>query len=691
MKHIISLSYSSYGTSGDEIYDFDGEEIRISQYNLGFNFELAASLIKEYDGRVDAFSLNGIPPIINSKEITFMHPEIQKLASYAKVTPLFDGSLIKKTYLPWALRKFHYKNPKFFASKKISIYSGAFNYSLLDDLTSFGSKIKLGDPYFYLGVPKLLRSKAQLTRFAKFLTPVFKKMKIKHSKLGRFTDLPNSFKPFLYSDYFMGNASTFHLLDLSHLEGKTVIVDFLSASLEEKFKAVGVENCLVCMPKLMEHEHLSFSLIEALIYSCYSDDDRLTDQIIIGWMESRERKDELVHLIDLKKCNREKNRDSLLESKTEGTTKFAFIVHPLSKKHLFRHPLLKPLLPISRPLLPIAEEVISAFPGFYWGKMKGIRSEKNGREVEGLIYMMTETPKKLMEKDVDKVYRRLIRFCYQAHDKGAKIIGLGAYTKIVGDAGVSVNERSPIPVTTGNSLSACATLWAAKFALERLNLVDKVDGRYKGRVMVVGATGSIGAVSAKILAQNWDEIVLVAPRAYKILELKEEIEEIDSEVKIHVSTDPDDYSSSCDLIITTTSAQGKKILDIDKVKSGAIICDVSRPFDISEEDALSRPDVMVIASGEVMLPGPVDFKVDLGLEGNIVYACLAETALLAMDGTFESFTLSRVISYEKVLEIDRMASEHGVKLSCIMGHNGFIGDDEFDLCREHVKRKLEVK
>lgn len=677
MKHIISLSYSSYGSNGDEIYDFEGHKVRVSQYNLGFNFDLAASLIKEFDGRVDAFSLNGIPPIIHSKNISFNHPEIQKLCAMAKVTPVFDGSMLKKTYLPWALRQFYYKNPKFFNSKKMSIYSGAFNYHLLDDLESFGSTFKLGDPYFYMGAPKILHSRSQLERFIKILAPMFKRMKIKKSKLGGFAHVPKSFATFFLSDTFMGNESTFKLLNLDHLKNKTVIVDFLSPELRKSFERVGVKECLVCMPSLLDHGHLSFSLIESLLFTCISKDARLTELTIIQWME---KKSDLIKLVEFDRC---------AQADDGEPTKFAFIVHPLSKKHLFRHPLLRPLIPISRPLLPIVEEVFSTFPGFYWGKMRGIRSVKNGREVEGLIYTMTETPKKLMEKDVDKVYRRLIRFCHQAAEEGAKIIGLGAYTKIVGDAGVSVNEQSPIPVTTGNSLSACATLWAAKFALDRLGLVEHRDGRYQGRVMVVGATGSIGAVSAKILAQSWREVVLVAPRAYKVLELKEEIEAIDSEVIVHASTNPDAYSSSCDLIITTTSAQGKKILDIEEVKPGAIICDVSRPFDISEEDALSRPDVMVIASGEVMLPGPVNFKVDLGLEGNIVYACLAETALLAMEGKFESFTLSRSISYEKVLEIDRMALEHGVQLSCIMGHNGFIGDDEFDLCREHALKKLE--
>ena len=84
-------------------------------------------------------------------------------------------------------------------------------------------------------------------------------------------------------------------------------------------------------------------------------------------------------------------------------------------------------------------------------------------------------------------------------------MGLGAFTKIVGDAGVTVNKHSPIPVTTGNSLSAAATLWAAKYAVNKMNLVEKNQSQYNGTVMIVGATGSIGKVNSKVLCQTGRE------------------------------------------------------------------------------------------------------------------------------------------------------------------------------------------
>jgi hypothetical protein len=53
-------------------------------------------------------------------------------------------------------------------------------------------------------------------------------------------------------------------------------------------------------------------------------------------------------------------------------------------------------------------------------------------------------------------------------------MGLGAFTKVVGDAGVTVARRASMPITTGNSYSASGALWAAADAMRRMGLV-KLD------------------------------------------------------------------------------------------------------------------------------------------------------------------------------------------------------------------------
>jgi predicted amino acid dehydrogenase len=286
----------------------------------------------------------------------------------------------------------------------------------------------------------------------------------------------------------------------------------------------------------------------------------------------------------------------------------------------------------------------------------------------------------------DYLYDRLIQYTKAAQKRGAAIAGLGAYTKVAGDAGVTVAKHSPIPVTNGNSYSASTTLWAAHVMMDKIG-INSLDPRNRGdrrkaKAMVIGATGSIGRVSSLLVSLVVDELVLVAQRPDKLLELREEIQKMNPRIKVLVTTQANTELASTDLIVTSTSNTKGSVLDVSKVKPGAVICDCSRPLDITAAEAASRPDVMVIQSGEVELPGNVQISCDIGLPKPTVYACLAETILLAMDGRFENFSLSKTLSMRKVKEIYQIGVKHGAELSAIQGHEGVVTDDQILRCRE---------
>jgi predicted amino acid dehydrogenase len=272
-----------------------------------------------------------------------------------------------------------------------------------------------------------------------------------------------------------------------------------------------------------------------------------------------------------------------------------------------------------------------------------------------------------------------------ARKLGAQIMGLGAFTKVVGDAGVTVARRAPLPITTGNSYSASGALWAAHDAVERLGLLKMERGkRVKGKAMVVGATGAIGAACARLLARTAEELHLVSPEAAKLLVLKKSIQEDSPGVKLVLASyaDSDRSIGDMDMIVTATSGAGKKILDITRVKPGCVITDVARPLDLPAEEVAKRPDVLVIESGEVALPGDVHMK-SIGFEErNVVYACLAETIVLTLESRFENFTIGRNLEWEKVHEIYKMGLKHGMRLAAISGVNGVYTDDDISRVRE---------
>lgn len=362
-----------------------------------------------------------------------------------------------------------------------------------------------------------------------------------------------------------------------------------------------------------------------------------------------------------------KNLPSLPE--TAEINRFAFVVHPLDAGFIHQHPRFRwtRYLPDS-----LVEWAGAYVPPIFIGKIKGARSPLTGQRVEGYLYSLGATPRQMMRHTPRFTYRRLKMAARMAEKKGAKIIGLGAFTSVIGDAGITVARESRIGVTSGNSLTVAATLECARQAVVRMGS----DDLSRGRAMVIGATGSIGSICARLLAQAIPDIVLVSLDPKRLEALREQIREETPGARVSVAVRADETIGGCDLVVTATSAFGQRVLDITRCKPGAVICDVARPPDVSAAEAELRPDVLVIESGEVIIPGEVDYGYDIGLPPGIAYACLGETALLAMEGRFEDYTVGREISFERVKEIHALAQKHGFRLAGLRSFGAYVTEQE---------------
>jgi predicted amino acid dehydrogenase len=339
-----------------------------------------------------------------------------------------------------------------------------------------------------------------------------------------------------------------------------------------------------------------------------------------------------------------------------SANRFAFVLHPLTIDYLAHHPRYRWTRHLPRSFV---EASAAHMPASRVGYVAGGLSPATGQSIDGLIYALGATPRQMLTRPPEFTYRRLDRAVRDAAEHGARIVGLGAFTKVVGDAGITVAQRAPIPVTTGNSLTIAATLETAKLTARRMGWPDLTHAR----AMVVGATGAIGSVCSRLLAAAVHDVVLVSIEPERLVALKEKILAETPAARVEVDTTTARHVGDCDLIVTATSAFGQRVLDVSQCKPGAVILDVALPPDISAEEAATRPDVVVVESGEVLIPGPVDFSFNIGLPPGVAYACLAEAALLAMEGRFESFTLGRDVAPAKVKEIYRLFRKHGFQIA----------------------------
>lgn len=349
-------------------------------------------------------------------------------------------------------------------------------------------------------------------------------------------------------------------------------------------------------------------------------------------------------------------------------SRFAFILHPLTVDYLGNHPRYRWTRSLPRQWVEVAAAYM---PGRLVGTVKGGRSKATGRPVDGLIYALGATPRQMLTRSPEFTYSRLNAAVQDAADHGARIVGLGAFTKVVGDAGVTVAKRAPIPVTTGNSLTIAATLETAKLTAKRMGWRDLA----KGRAMIVGATGAIGSVCSRLLAAAVKDVVLVSIEPERLAALKEKILEETPGAKVEVDLTTNRRVGECDLIVTATSAFGQRVLDVSQCKPGAVILDVALPPDISAEEAATRPDVLIVESGEVVLPGPARFSFDIGLPQGVAYACLAEAALLTMEERYECFTLGRDVPPARVKEIYRLFRKHGLQIAPLRTFGELLTDE----------------
>lgn len=356
--------------------------------------------------------------------------------------------------------------------------------------------------------------------------------------------------------------------------------------------------------------------------------------------------------------------------------KFAFIIHPLSLQDM------EHLSPLMR-YIPgaLIEACLKRKHPFKVSHITGIKSPV--AEAEGWFIGCPLTARQMMELPEDFVLERIIQCGEVAQELGAKIIGLGAFTSIVGDAGITVAKNLDIAVTSGNSYTVATAVQGTKQAAQLMGK-DLKDCR----AVVIGATGSVGAASVRLLAQEVRHITLVARHRTPLEELAQELISQDH-CEVAISQEIHSALREADIVITVTSALDF-LIEPEDLKPGAVVCDVARPRNVSREVSAKRNDVLVIEGGLINVPGNVDFHFDFGFPPHTSYACMAETMILALDGRYENFSLGRALDVNKVKLISQLADKHGFKMAGFRNFERAVTNEHIEEVRHNAQLALAV-
>ena len=330
-------------------------------------------------------------------------------------------------------------------------------------------------------------------------------------------------------------------------------------------------------------------------------------------------------------------------------------------------------------------------------------------------YLVTRQAPHLRKEIRDKI-QDAVTLAKELGDENipVSIVGLGAYTSIATQNGLSINDYE-MPVTTGNAYTTALSILGILEAARRTGL-----DLTRARVAVVGASGNIGLVVAQILAPRVGHLKLIGrDRERGVLRLRfargeclKEVIKAVAELRAEganlsalgqtarridtVLADAPRYRDAiqagtlsdanvreleallpagaaieieagltelkdCDIVAVATSSPDRNLIRPEMVKRGAIVCCTSVPTNLSAEFETRQSEFVAFDGGLARLPDGSELHfVGMPADG-LAYGCLSETLVLGFDGQNHSFAKG-VLTSSHVCQVMDMAQTHGFRL-----------------------------
>lgn len=267
MKRIVSVSIGSSERDHAAELELMGQQVRVERIGTDGDIDKAIALIRELDGKVDAFGMGGIDLYVWAGGRRYELRDAKRIARAAGRTPIVDGSGLKNslerrivTYLE---DNMHIRWPE----RKVLLVSAVDRFGMAEELAKTGCDLIIGDLMFVLGLPVPLRSLGTFVRVARLLAPIVVQLPI--SVLYPTGEKQTATKPKFQKYYQWADviAGDFHFIRRhmpDDLTGKTVITQTITKKDVDELKRRGVRLLVTSTPEL-NGRSFATNVIEALL------------------------------------------------------------------------------------------------------------------------------------------------------------------------------------------------------------------------------------------------------------------------------------------------------------------------------------------------------------------------------------------------------------------------------------------
>lgn len=269
MKRVVSISLGSSKRDHRVEAEFLGEKFVIERIGTDGDMGKAIQMIRDLDGKVDAFGMGGIDLYLVAGDRRYVIREAKKIAAAARITPIVDGSGLKNTLerkvVPYLEQELGWK----LSGKRALLVSGVDRFGLAEALDDAGCRMVIGDLIFAIGIPVPIHSLSTLRVLAAILLPVLSQLPFKYLyPTGKKQETVTT----RYEKYYLGAdiiAGDFHFIRKympPKLPGKVIITNTVTGEDVELLRERGVAVLVTTTPE-MQGRSFGTNVMEGILVS----------------------------------------------------------------------------------------------------------------------------------------------------------------------------------------------------------------------------------------------------------------------------------------------------------------------------------------------------------------------------------------------------------------------------------------
>lgn len=267
MKHIVSVSLGSSRRNHAYETDFLGETFRIERIGTDGDWDKALNLIRELDGKVDAFGMGGIDLYIYIAGKRYVIKDARRLMAEARKTPMLDGSGLKNTLERKCIMDVQQEGIMDLKGKKVLMVCAVDRFGMAEAFEEIGAQLILGDFIYTVGIPIPMYSLKTLRILGGMVAPFIVRMPFdKLYPTGSQQDviIPKHSKYYYQADVLAGDFIYIRRYLPERLNGQVVITNTTTQEDMKLLKERGISKVITTTPD-MGGRSFGTNVIEAIM------------------------------------------------------------------------------------------------------------------------------------------------------------------------------------------------------------------------------------------------------------------------------------------------------------------------------------------------------------------------------------------------------------------------------------------